>query len=80
MKAQVIVRLKEGVLDPQGAAVSHALNSMGYNTVGAVRQGKLIELELEDTDPVQAEINVKEMCEKLLANTVIENYSVEIVK
>ena len=80
MKAQVIVRLKEGVLDPQGEAVSHALNSMGYNTVDAVRQGKLIELELEDTDPVQAEIKVKEMCEKLLANTVIENYAVEILK
>ncbi len=80
MKAQVIVRLKEGVLDPQGEAVSHALISMGYNTVGAVRQGKLIELELEDTDPVQAEIKVKEMCEKLLANTVIENYAVEILK
>ena len=80
MKAQVIVRLKEGVLDPQGEAVSNALNSMGYNTVGAVRQGKLIELELEDTDPVQAEIKVKEMCEKLLANTVIENYAVEILK
>ena len=80
MKAQIIVRLKEGVLDPQGEAVSHALNSMGYNTVDAVRQGKLIELELEDTDPVQAEIKVKEMCEKLLANTVIENYAVEILK
>ena len=80
MKAQVIVRLKEGVLDPQGEAVSHALNSMGYNTVDAVRQGKLIELELEDTDPVQAEIKVKEMCEKLLANTVVENYAVEILK
>ena len=80
MKAQVIVRLKEGVLDPQGEAVSHALNSMGYNTVDAVRQGKLIELELEDTDPVQAEIKVTEMCEKLLANTVIENYAVEILK
>ena len=80
MKAQVIVRLKEGVLDPQGEAVSNALNSMGYNTVGAVRQGKLIELELEDTDPEQAEIKVKEMCEKLLANTVIEKYAVEILK
>ena len=80
MKAQVIVRLKDGVLDPQGEAVSNALNSMGYNTVGAVRQGKLIELELQDTDPVNAEIKVKEMCEKLLANTVIENYAVEILK
>ena len=80
MKAQVIVRLKEGILDPQGEAVRHALNSMGYNTVGAVRQSKLIELELEDTDPVRAEIKVNEMCEKLLANTVIENYVVEILK
>ena len=80
MKAQVIVRLKEGVLDPQGEAVCHALNSMGYNTVGAVWQSKLIELELDDTDPVQAEIKVKEMCEKLLANTVIEKYAVEILK
>ena len=80
MKVQVIVRLKEGVLDPQGEAVSHALNRLVYNTVGAVRQGKLIELELEDTDPVHAEIKVKEMCEKLLANTVIENYAVEILK
>ena len=80
MKAQVIVRLKDGVLDPQGEAVSHALNSMGYNTVCSVRQGKLIELELEDTDPVQAEIKVKEMCEELLANTVIEKYAFEILK
>ena len=80
MKAQVIIRLKEGVLDPQGEAVSHALNSIGYNTVGGVRQGKFIELQLEDTDPVQAEIKVKEMCEKLLANMVIENYAVEILK
>ena len=80
MKARVIIRLKEGVLDPQGEAISHALNSMGYNKVGEVRQGKLIELELEDTDPAQAEIKVKEMCEKLLANTVIEKYAVEILK
>ena len=80
MKAQVIVRLKEGVLDPKGEAIGHALNGMGYDTVGAVRQGKLIELDLEDTDPVQAEIKVKEMCEKLLANTVIESYAVKILK
>ena len=79
MKAQVIVRLKEGVLDPQGEAVSHALNGMGYDTVGAVRQGKLIELELSDTDAHTVQRKVKEMCEKLLANTVIESYTVEIL-
>ncbi len=79
MKAQVIVRLKEGVLDPQGEAVSHALNGMGYDTVWAVRQGKLIELELSDTDAQTAQSKVKEMCEKLLANTVIESYTVEIL-
>ena len=79
MKAQVIVRLKEGVLDPQGEAVSHALNGMGYDMVGAVRQGKLIELELSDTDAQTAQSKVKEMCEKLLANTVIESYTVEIL-
>ena len=79
MKAQVIVRLKEGVLDPQGEAVSQALNGMGYDTVGAVRQGKLIELELSDTDAQTAQNKVKEMCEKLLANTVIESYTVEIL-
>ena len=80
MKVQVIIRLKEGVLDPQGEAVSNALNGMGYDTVTAVRQGKLIELALQDTDPEEAEIKVKEMCEKLLANTMIESYAVEILK
>ena len=80
MKVQVIIRLKEGVLDPQGEAVSNALNGMGYDTVSAVRQGKLIELALQDTDPAEAEIKVKEMCEKLLANPVIESYAVEILK
>ena len=80
MKVQVIIRLKEGVLDPQGEAVSNALNGMGYDTVTAVRQGKLIELALQDTDPAQAEIKVREMCEKLLANPVIESYAVEILK
>ena len=80
MKVQVIIRLKEGVLDPQGEAVSNALNGMGYDTVSAVRQGKLIELALQDTDPAEAEIKVKEMCEKLLANTMIESYAVEILK
>ena len=80
MKVQVIIRLREGVLDPQGEAVGNALNGMGYDTVTAVRQGKLIELALQDTDPAEAEIKVKEMCEKLLANTMIESYAVEILK
>ena len=80
MKVQVIIRLREGVLDPQGEAVGNALNGMGYDTVTAVRQGKLIELALQDTDPAQAKSKVREMCEKLLANPVIESYAVEILK
>ncbi|MAI57670.1 MAG: phosphoribosylformylglycinamidine synthase [Rhodobacteraceae bacterium] len=80
MKAQVIVRLKDGVLDPQGEAVNRALIGLGYDTISSVRQGKLIELELDETDPVQAETKVKNMCEKLLANTVIENYVIDILK
>lgn len=78
MKAQVNVMLKDGVLDPQGEAVNHALGALGYDTVKSVRQGKLIELELDETDPKQAEQEVRDMCEKLLANTVIESYSIEI--
>ena len=79
MKARVHVTLKNGVLDPQGKAVEHALGSLGFNGVEDVRQGKYIELDLAETDSAKAEIQVREMCEKLLANTVIENYSVEIV-
>ena len=78
MHAKVHVTLKSGVLDPQGEAVRHALGSMGFDTVDAVRQGKVIELELSETDPDQAQTRVKEMCEKLLANTVIESYRIEI--
>jgi len=78
MKAQVNVMLKDGVLDPQGEAVNHALGALGYDIVKSVRQGKLIELELDETDPKQAEQEVRDMCEKLLANTVIESYSIEI--
>ncbi|MGR3660821.1 MAG: phosphoribosylformylglycinamidine synthase subunit PurS [Paracoccaceae bacterium] len=78
MKARVHVMLKTGVLDPQGAAVRHALGTLGFDGIEAVRQGKVIELELAETDPAKAKIAVTEMCEKLLANTVIESYHVEI--
>ncbi len=78
MKARVQVMLKDGVLDPQGEAVRHALASLGFGGVEGVRQGKLIELELSATDRAAAEAEVRAMCEKLLANTVIERYSVEI--
>lgn len=79
MKARVHITLKNGVLDPQGAAVGHALGSLGFDGVNSVRQGKVIELDLAETDAVKAEAAVKDMCDKLLANTVIENYSVEIL-
>ena len=79
MKARVTVTLKSGVLDPQGEAVAHALGQLGFDGVGGVRQGKLIELDLAETDAAAAEAKVAEMCEKLLANTVIEDYAVEIV-
>ena len=78
MKARVHVMLKTGVLDPQGEAVRHALGSLGFGGVEAVRQGKVIELDLAETDKAKAEADVRAMCEKLLANTVIESYSVEI--
>ncbi|MEO0370797.1 MAG: phosphoribosylformylglycinamidine synthase subunit PurS [Pseudomonadota bacterium] len=78
MKARVHVMLKNGVLDPQGEAVRHALGSLGFDGVEGVRQGKVIELDLTETDKAKAETAVKDMCEKLLANTVIESYSVEI--
>ncbi|MEM9550514.1 MAG: phosphoribosylformylglycinamidine synthase subunit PurS [Pseudomonadota bacterium] len=76
MKARVHVMLKTGVLDPQGEAVRHALGAMGFDGVEAVRQGKVIELDLADD---VTEATVTEMCEKLLANTVIESYTVEVV-
>jgi phosphoribosylformylglycinamidine synthase len=78
MKARVHVTLKSGVLDPQGAAVRHALGSLGFDGVGEVRMGKVIELDLAETDAAAAKARVSEMCEKLLANTIIENYAVEI--
>lgn len=78
LKATVHVMLKDGVLDPQGEAVRHALGTLGFAGVDAVRQGKVIELDLAATDGAAAEAEVKAMCEKLLANTVIEKYTVSI--
>ncbi|KAB7615870.1 phosphoribosylformylglycinamidine synthase subunit PurS [Amylibacter sp. SFDW26] len=79
MKARIHVTLKNGVLDPQGAAVRHSLGALGFDGVEKVRQGKIIEMELTETDAGKAEEQVKAMCEKLLANTVIEDYAVEIL-
>ena len=78
MKARVIVTLKNGVLDPQGKAIEGALGSMGFEGINGVRQGKYFEISLSETDRAKAEAAVKAMCDKLIANTVIENYSVEI--
>ncbi len=78
MKAKVHVTLKSGVLDPQGRAIQHALGVMGFDGVKDVRQGKFIEIELEETDRAKARANLDAMCQKLLANTVIENYAIDI--
>jgi phosphoribosylformylglycinamidine synthase PurS subunit len=78
MKATVHVTLKPGVLDPQGQAIGHALHGLGFAGVQSVRMGKYLELDLAETDRAKAEETVKAMCEKLLANTVIESYRVEI--
>ena len=79
MKARVTVMLKTGVLDPQGEAVRHALGSLGFQGVNGVRQGKVIELDLAESDTAKAEAAVKAMCDKLLANTVFESYRVELL-
>lgn len=78
MKARVFVTLKNGVLDPQGKAIGHALNGLGFGTVGDVRQGKVIDIDLAESDEAKARASLKAMCEKLLANTVIEKYEFEI--
>jgi len=78
VKARVHITLKQGVLDPQGKAIQHALAALGFAGIDSVRQGKIIELDLTETDPDQARINLRDMCEKLLANTVIENYTIEL--
>lgn len=76
MKAKVHVRLKDGVLDPQGAAIGRALAQLGFAGVETVRQGKLIEIELAENDRATAETQLRAMCEQLLANPVIETYAV----
>lgn len=78
MKVKVHVTLKPGVLDPQGSAIGHALVSLGFAGVEQVRQGKYIELDLTETDPAKAREAARAMCDKLLANTVIENYTVDL--
>ncbi|MDF2764346.1 MAG: purS [Rhodospirillales bacterium] len=78
MKARVHVTLKSGVLDPQGKAIGHALHSLGFAGVRDVRQGKVIELDLEESDPNKARAAIEAMCGKLLANPVIENYTIEL--
>ena len=78
LKARVFITLKNGVLDPQGKAIGHALNGLGFSSVGDVRQGKVIDLEISETDAAKAKAALKEMCEKLLANTVIEKYEIEL--
>lgn len=78
MKAKVHITLKSGVLDPQGKAVGHALASLGFAGIGDVRQGKYIEIQLAETDRDKAVAEVERMCKSLLANTVIENYAIDL--
>jgi phosphoribosylformylglycinamidine synthase subunit PurS len=78
MKARVFVTLKNGVLDPQGKAIGHALNNLGFGSVGEVRQGKVIDIELSEQDQAKARAELNDMCEKLLANTIIEKYEIEL--
>ena len=78
MKAIVHVTMKAGVLDPQGKAIGHALGTLGFEGIGEVRQGNVIEIDLVETDAAKAQAAVTAMCEKLLANTVIENYAIRI--
>lgn len=78
MKAKIHVTLKQGILDPQGKAIEHALDSLGFKNAANVRVGKYMELDLDHTDRAKAEAEVKAMCDKLLANTVIEEYRYEL--
>ncbi|RFC65145.1 phosphoribosylformylglycinamidine synthase subunit PurS [Fulvimarina endophytica] len=77
-KARIVVTLKNGVLDPQGKAIQGALGHLGFEGVGEVRQGKVFDIELAGEDPAEAERRLADMCDKLLANTVIENYSITV--
>ena len=78
MKARVTVTLKSGVLDPQGQAIQGSLKALGFAGIAGIRQGKIFDIELGETDPVTAEQTLRSMCEKLLANTVIENFAIEV--
>jgi phosphoribosylformylglycinamidine synthase len=78
VKAKIHVTLKQGILDPQGKAIEHALDSLGFKNAANVRVGKYMELDLDQTDRAKAEAEVKSMCEKLLANTIIEEYRYEV--
>ncbi|MGH6990128.1 MAG: phosphoribosylformylglycinamidine synthase subunit PurS [Stellaceae bacterium] len=78
MKARVHILPKEGVLDPQGKAIAHALATLGFTGVGEVRQGKVIDLDLAETDEAQARVTLEAMCRRLLANTVVESYRIEL--
>lgn len=78
MKAKIHVTLKQGILDPQGKAIEHALDSLGFKNAANVRVGKYMELDVKETDKTKAEAQVKSICEKLLANTIIEEYRYEL--
>jgi phosphoribosylformylglycinamidine synthase len=78
LKARVYVTLKPGVLDPQGKAIANALDGLGFAGVGEVRQGKVIDLVLDERDPDKAHTDIEAMCQRLLANTVIEDYEIEL--
>ena len=79
MRARVHITLKEGVLDPQGKAIQRALEGLGFEGVDKVRQGKVLDLDVAETDPAKARQALEQMCTRLLANTVIENYAIELV-
>ena len=79
MKARIKIMLKNGVLDPQGEAIKHALNNIGFESVTGVRQGKVIELDIEGSDKRQVRSQIENMCNKMLANTVIENFEIELL-
>ena len=80
MKARIKITLKAGVLDPQGKAIEHALAGLGFSGVNEVRQGKYIEVDLAETDPQKAREQVERICKELLANTVIENYAIDLAE
>ena len=80
MKVKIHITLKKGVLDPQGKAIENALKTLGFDCIENLRQGKLIEIEVAQKEPGEAKKKAKEMCEKLLANTVIEDYQIEVLE